>query len=211
MKVLLLVISLLLFSSNLEAERIHLGLSTTLGTAIGTGKANWDWTDATMDIQRHTPLTLGVALPVLIRMGSLFQLETGLGYYWNRTAVQNGPEIREYQQNSLEVPLALRLYLLPENQTFYIKSGTALLYLHGPGRFDNLIDHESFFTGHLPGKQLHAALQVGAGYMLKKKNSSWQIELHYITFYSSPEYLRIDGTLADIRFHRMALNMACYF
>ncbi|MDC7221733.1 MAG: hypothetical protein PQJ59_17505 [Spirochaetales bacterium] len=211
MKRLILFIITMLPLTSLWGEGFQWGLGATVGTAIGTGKGNWDWTDPSEGIQRETPLNGGLSLLFLLDGRGPLQLESGIGYYWNRTEIRNGDMHRSYEQDTIEVPLALRIFLNPEKRKFYIKGGGSLMYLCGPGRFLDGETGENYFTDDLPDNQFHGGLQFGTGRLFSLGKRTGQIELSYITFYSSPDYMQTDGTLSDMRFHRIAVVFGTYF
>ena len=195
----------------LFASPFHVGIEGTFGTSIGTGKGNWDWTDPALGIQRSTPPNMGAAFMVLYDLSPVFQLETGAGYYWNKCTVANGDEVWTYKQESLEFPLAIRLFFNRDSRGLYAKGGTALILLTGKSSYINENNGEDQFISDIPENKAHAGLQIGIGYQREFKKMLWELEAKYITFYSSPDYKRSDGSTADTRFHRMALNFGLFF
>ncbi|MDC7234160.1 MAG: hypothetical protein PQJ58_13075 [Spirochaetales bacterium] len=205
-KRILIGLALLLAAFSLSANPLHFGLEGTFGTSIGTGKGNWDWTESELGIQRTTPVNSGIALLLLADLGRFFQLESGAGYYWNKCTVQNGSDLWTYTQETLEIPLGLRLFF-GDDRGFYIKGGTALILLTGSPSYINDGSQEDMFVSG-PENTAHAGLQFGLGYQKQMKRGLWEIGAKYITFYSPTYYERSDGSLGDTRFHRMAMNLA---
>jgi hypothetical protein len=206
-----LLILIMLMATALFASPFHFGVVGTFGTAIGTGKGNWDWTDPALGIQRSAPLNLGAAFMILTDLGPVFQLETGAGYYWNKCSISNGDEKWTYKQESLEFPLGLRLFFNGERRGLYAKGGTALILLTGKSSYKNDESGEELFDTQEAENKAHAGLQIGIGYQKEIRKILWELEAKYITFYSSPDYSRSDGSIADTRFHRMALNLGLFF
>lgn len=207
----LFLLMILFTTSALFASPFHFGVEGTFGTAIGTGKGNWDWTDPALGIQRSAPINMGAAIMILTDLGSVFQIETGAGYYWNKCSIANGDGNWTYRQESLEFPLGLRLFFNGERRGLYAKGGTALIFLTGKSSYKNDDSAEELFDLDEAKNKVHAGLQIGIGYQKEVKKMLWELEAKYITFYSSPDYSRSDGSIADTRFHRMALNLGIFF
>lgn len=207
----LLLFVILLLTTVIFASPFHFGIEGTFGTSIGTGKGNWDWTDPALGIQRSTPPNIGVALMMLTNLSPVFQLETGVGYYWNKCTVANGTDEWTYIQDSMEIPLAIRLFFNRDTGGLYAKGGTALILLTGDSSYINEKSGEDQFLSKTPANKVHAGLQVGIGYQRELKKMLWELEAKYITFYSSPDYSSSDGSSSDTRFHRMALNFGIFF
>lgn len=206
-----LLLLMLIFSGvSLFASPFYLGIEGTFGTSIGTGKGNWDWTDPALGIQRSTPPNAGVAFMALIDLTPVIQMETGVGYYWNTCTVANGDSEWTYKQESLEIPLGIRLFFNRGTKGIYAKGGSALMILTGKSSYMNDTGEDQFISD-TPENKVHAGLQVGLGYQKKLKKMLWELEAKYITFYSSPDYQRSDGSIGDTRFHRMALNFGLFF
>ena len=195
----------------LFAHSFHAGLEESADIAIGTGKGNWDWTDSSRDIQRYTPFTPGIALVTAYDLGPFFQMEGGVGYYWNSNEVANGDSRWVYEQQTLEFPLALRLFFVPRERGFYVKGGTALMVLTGKATFHNRETREDLLLSGRARNRFHGGLQIGLGYQAKLFRGLGEVEAKYITFYTSPDYVRTDGSLGDIRFHRFGVNFRYYF
>ena len=203
-------ILLLFLPVHLFAGSLHAGLEGTFGLSIGTGKGNWDWTDSDQGIQRKVVPNPGIAALMLLDISPVFQLEGGAGYYWNNSILQNGDETYSYVQNTVECPLGLRLFLHPEQRGFYVKGGGVLFLLQNEASYKNRETKEDMLRSQA-SRKIHTGIQLGLGIQKKRKQFIWQTELKYLTFYSSPDYLRTDGSRADLRFHRMQLSTALFY
>jgi hypothetical protein len=210
MKRLPLLFFLLILPMTLSGRSLHLGFEGTFGISLGTGKGNWDWTQSELGIQRRVEPNPGVAALMLLDLGPVFQLEGGAGYFWNRSSLTNGDKTYSYRQDTLEFPLGLRLFLHPGQRGFYVKGGGTLFLLQENASYKNLETGEDLLASQA-SRKLHPGIQIGLGIQKEHGKTLWQTELKYLTFYSSPDYLRSDGSRADLRFHRMQLSTGVFY
>lgn len=208
----LLVLLAAALSPSLYAGPLHFGAEAVMGTAIGTGKGYWDWTDKTEDTLRD-PFVFngGGSLLILADLTPLFQLETGVSYYVNRCKIENDGITRIYRQDSLDIPLGLRMFFRRGRRGLYAKGAAALTILMNNASFEDEDGDDDLFSSSVPGQRYHASLQAGLGYQREFKYGIWQIEGRYANFYTSPDYERADGTTGDVRFHRIQLAFGWFY
>ena len=212
MKRKILLLSMLALAPALFSLDFHFGAEAALGTAIGTGKGFWDWTDKSEDTLRD-PFVFngGGSLLMLTDLSPLFQLETGISYYINRCKIENDDVIRIYNQDSLDIPLGLRMFFNRGQRGFYIKGAAALTILMDNASFEDDKGDNDLFSSSVPGQRYHSSLQAGLGYQKEFKYGLWQLEARYANFYTSPEYERKDGTIGDVRFHRIQIALGWFY
>jgi len=204
-----IIILCFLQALTLQAGTFRAGLEGSLGTAIGTGKGYWDWMDPSQDIQRIIIPSMSLSLTALTDIGPYFQMEGGIGYAWNTCKVKNGEEAYTFRQNALEIPLGLKLFFNTDRRNVYIKGGPVFFLLQDNGSFTGGPSGENMIASP-PDNVFHTGIQLGVGYQKESSGHLWQGEIRYLTFYSSPDYTRIDGSTGDIRYHRMQMTISFF-
>ena len=212
MKRIVMLLTIYTMTVSLYAGTFHFGGEAALGTAIGTGKGYWDWTDKTEETLRN-PFVFngGGSLLMLVDIHPLFQLETGVSYFVNRCRIENDGVNRIYRQDTLDIPLGVRMFFKRGKRGVYVKGAAVLMILMDNASFTDEDGNDDLFSSSVPGQRYHAGLQAGMGFQQEAKFGIWQLEARYANFYTSPDYEREDGTIGDVRFHRIQLAFGWFY
>ncbi len=207
-----LLLMLLTLTAALQARTFRFGGELALGTAIGTGKGYWDWTDKSEETLRN-PFVFngGGSILILADLSPLFQLETGVGYFVNRCKIENDGVTLIYRQDSLDIPLGLKMFFSRDKKGLYVKGAAALMILTDSASFADEDGDDDLFASSVPGQRYHAGLITGMGYQKETAYGLWQLEARYANFYTSPDYKREEGTLGDVRYHRIQMAVGWFY
>lgn len=202
-----IVITLLNLYLLCSAQDLTLGLRVGLNNSIGTGKGYWDWTTG-QEVHRLWSPSYIVSGLVHWQYNENAALELAGSYAASRSIMEVDGQEYILEQNSLEFPLALKLYHSEGNPRSYLKAGTSLILLSNNSSFRNTDTGLEFFTEQRPRNPVHGGMILGYGLEFRgPKDLRYLLEFLYSTYYSSPGYLRMDGSEANIRMHRFELGV----
>ncbi len=198
--------------SGLTALEIKNGIRVAAAASIGTGKGFWDWYGPEAESERFLlPFPTGTLLFHLETTGA-WALETGITFSQNSCGLDINGTDYIYRQSSAELPVAFKSYFSKKKPRFFMKGGANLIYLTGPASFNSTDGSVQLLVTENPKNPFHKGFLTGLGIEAAAKNSAlWVLDLTYQTFYTSPDYKRTDGTIADIRFHRFELGLGYLF
>ncbi|MDA3852458.1 MAG: outer membrane beta-barrel protein [Spirochaetaceae bacterium] len=200
---------LFLLCGFVEAQEYSLGVSASLYSSLGTDKGFWDNIDDGENFNR-----LFLPSPSFTIFGqysprSSWAMQLGLSYYENTCAIEIEGETFLFRQPTVEIPIRIKLFHLEGPWRPYSTLGIAPALFLPEASFQS--DTQDLLSSKTPGNSLHVIVNLGLGMEYRKNNHHWNLAMIYSTFYSSPEYNRMDGTAGDIRFHRFELVLGYVF
>lgn len=209
MKRTLLFFTFLLSLASLSSMEFQTGLRMGISASIGTGKGFWDWTDG--DIQRlfYPVPSYSVILQAENEKG--WAVESGITYSDNTSGLRMDDTIYLYRQKALEIPLMFKVYLSDTNIKPFMKLGPSLCYLLPGSSFQSEETSFSLLDENKPGRTWQYGLKCGLGLDISGKKHHWLLDFQVNSFYSSPDYSRIDGGTGNIRYHRFELGLGYLF
>lgn len=193
----------------LSSYEFQSGLRMGISASIGTGKGFWDWTNG--ETQRlFYPVP---AYTAIFQMDSKkgWALESGLTYTENTSGIRVEEEVYLYKQKALEVPLMFKIYLGEQDFKTFMKLGPSCTYLFSKSSFVSQETYLSLLAENNPDRKWQYGLKCGLGLEYKGERGHWLLDLQVNSFYSSPNYSRIDGGNGNIRFHRFELSLGYLF
>jgi len=199
--------AIFLTAMSLPALEVNAGLKVSLSTAIGTGKGFWDWTAPGTELQRTIAPAAGASFLLDFETERNWALETGISYGENRFGLKVDSDTYLFRQPSLEIPLLLKIYFSEKSSRIYAKGGGSCLILLNSTEIGSSEDSKGPPAAVKPERHVHGGIHLGLGFETGARKGRWLTELQYTTFYTSPEYIRSDGSRGDIRFHRFDLSL----